>query len=132
MNDLDRCVEARLASINFSENEKLIEFRLRDVKEAEFSLIAKGVTRFLGGELREQNIVDRINMWNGENWSEDARPLLVELLIGYQADPVHREMDPIMEAEIDAVKRGVRLLIEIEAVYGFSALILCESLGVHG
>jgi hypothetical protein len=96
----------------------------------EFLLIAGGVARFLASELREQNIVDRINAWSDGNWDESARPLLVELLTGSQTQIVLKDMEPIVEAEVEAIKQGVKLLVEIEAVYGMSALILCRSLNI--
>jgi hypothetical protein len=132
MSDFSRFVEAQLIGISISESTELIEFKLRDVEGAEFSLLATGVSRFLANEMRERNIVDRINIWSSENWSDAARAELTQLLIGSQT-PVDREkMSPIVSAEIEAIARGSRLLVEIEPVYGVSVLVLCERLEIKG
>lgn len=124
---LSDCVEAHVTGICVDEKSKTIDISLRLQNDDRTSLRAEGVTQFVANEFREKNIIDRINIWNGQNQPEEFRPLLVELMTGKFEGIISEAFLPVIDLELAAIARGEKILVEIEPVYGVRAIFLARS-----
>jgi len=130
MTDFSRCVEAQLFAISISSDSKSVTISLRDVKRSVFFLVIHGVSRFLANELRETNIVDRIDIWRQDNWSDQGQQLLEELIAGSHEQDAVLAMKSAIADEMSLIRQGSNVLVEIEAVYGATAIVLCERVSI--
>lgn len=129
--DLTVCVEAHLTGILLEEKSKQIcvSLLLLDGKRA--TLRADCVDRCVANEFRERNIIDRVSLWDKNSSSEDFYKPLAGLLSGKSEIPVDDAFLPVINCEIEAIKTGQKVLIEIEAIYGASIVMLAERISIE-
>jgi hypothetical protein len=111
-----------------SRHEAQFTFRLRSGDEVH--LLARGVEKLLVNELLEQNIVHEVRVSGTETPPHNVDELLAAFLFPWEAES-EEALNPAQLAELDASKTAVRdgrkILLEIEAVFGATVLLLAES-----
>jgi hypothetical protein len=111
--------------VDRSRREVQLTFRLRS--EYEIRLLARGVEKLLVNELLEQNIVHEVRVSGSETAPDDIEELLAEWLLPSGPDALDDARLVELEACTAAVHDGRKILLEIEAVYGATVLLLAES-----
>lgn len=117
MNDFSLCTESNLTGIQLQENSK-IHIHIRKLNQEPFMIVLEGVDRFVLNEFREQNIVDRVTVWDSDSDLNNYVRILKNLLSGSFDDEVDPRFTPMIDKEIVAIKSGNKILLEIEPVYG--------------
>jgi len=126
MNDFRDFVEARITGIALLDESKTVRISLRGQAKQCFTLIAEGVDRIVVNEFREQNIVDRLTVWDSKTDPTEYRSTLVSLISGLIGDAVDPAWNPVIEREIEAISLGSKVLIEMEPVFGASVILLAR------
>jgi hypothetical protein len=127
--ELADCVEAHVVGLQVPEQTKVVSIVLRLVGGRTAILTAEGVDRFLVNELREQNIIDRINVWDKGSSQEEFQQRLAEL-IGADRDSAS-VFSSLVASETHRIAKGERVLVEIEPVYGAWFLMLARSVSLQ-
>jgi len=131
MKDIERFVEAHLLGIELSESPKAVKLVFRDPNGRRFSLKGLQLHRFLASDLREANIVDRLNLWDSTANVDNYRDALCWLVSG-QDDPQNADWKQLVETEIKSIQDGNKVFASIEAVYGAQILMLAGGFVVSG
>lgn len=126
MKNIEQFVEAHLLGIELSESPKAVKLVFREPNGRRFSLKGLHLHRFLVLELRETNIVDRLNLWDCTDNIENYRDALSWLVSG-QDDPQNADWKQLIETEIKSIRDGNKVFVNIEAVYGAQILMLAEN-----
>lgn len=129
MIEFAKCVEACITGITLRGN-KQIEISLHRASGETLVLVASEVERFVANEFRERNIVDRVNFWNFASDPSEFRECLTFLVSGVWSGHISEAFLPLIENEIAAIKRDEKVLVEIEPVYGVSAVILAKTVAL--
>lgn len=131
MIDFSGFVEAHVTGILFSEDDKGMSIFFRGQARHRSTLVAEGVDRFVADKLREQNIVDRIHLWDSASEPNDYWDSLALLLSGVRSDERNEAFWlPVTEREVVAIERGEKVFVEIEPVYGGWIVFLAASIAI--
>ncbi|HEX7910986.1 MAG TPA: hypothetical protein VF534_23255 [Paraburkholderia sp.] len=131
MIDLSAFVEAHVTGITFTEDDKGVSIFFRGQAKQRFTLVAEGVDRFVADEFREQNIVDRVHLWDSASEPNDYRDSLALLLSGVGGEQRNEAVWlPVIERAVIAIERGEKVFVEIEPVYGGWIVLLARSVAV--
>jgi hypothetical protein len=132
MIDFSGFVEAHVTGITFTEDDKGVSIFFRGQARQRFTLVAEGVDRFVADEFREQNIVDRVHLWDSASEPNDYRDSLALLLSGVSGDQRDEAVWlPVIEREVVAIERGEKVFVEIEPVYGGWIVLLAKSVAIN-
>lgn len=123
------CVEAHILELRAPENAKKISIVLRLIAGPTAVLRADGVDRFLANEFREQNIIDRITVWDMRSDKDELHHRLAEL-IGNDKEPADI-FQSLIVSEAALILKGQKILVEIEPVYGVWILMLAENISLE-
>ncbi len=129
-NQFDLCVEAVILGISIDEISKTVAITLRQAQTTNvLTLVAENVSRFLVNEFREQNIIDRITVWDSQSEVEEFRVCLSYLLGGAnrQTD-MPSQIKHAIDDELKAIHDGEKILVEIEPVFGAAICFTAQSL----
>jgi hypothetical protein len=130
MIDLADFVEAHILGIAVIEESKTINVTFRSQAQQRFVLVAEGVDRFIANEFREQNIVDRAELWDSTSEPDSYRESLASLVSGgdeYSDGPTWRTL---VDKEIALIQRGEKIFVSIEAAYGASVALLAKKVAM--
>ena len=134
MEELSNFVEGYVTGIfvtNLSSVGRAVSIFLLDRDRDNFVLKAEGVEKFIANEMREQNIIDRINVWNAKSDENSFRQILTTLISGKsEYEKLDDAFLPLIDQHIGAVRDGKKILIEIEPVYGVSVIILARNVSL--
>lgn len=125
---LDSFVEARICSVSFSDTQKEVSLGLALAGGERKTLRIVGVDRFVANDLRENNIVDRILIWDRSRGQQALRAAISTLVYGSEPPSNSDPREVIVDREVAAVERGEKSLVEIEPVYGAAIVALAEGL----
>lgn len=125
MPEYTKFVESRLTSINFHEKRKRIEFVFALSHGIECMLTADEVARMLVSEMREQNIVESVEVFDSTSNEEDIR-WAVELLTATGAQVKSDEFISLNRSIIEQISNGEQVLLAITPVYGATVLALAK------
>ncbi len=130
MIDLADCVEAHIVGIAVIEELKTINVAFKSQAKKRFMLVAEGVDRFVANEFREQNIVDRVEIWDSTSDSDNYRESLAALVSGSNEHSDASTWQALVDREIALVQRGEKVFVSIEAVYGASVVLLAKKVAI--
>ena len=122
MVDFDRFVEGHITTIETNDQAKSVCIEITDRYGKKARLVASGVREVVAIEMRLQNIIDRISVWNSASKDSLYRESLHLLICGTLSVRSDDLNSPIIDTVVDSIKRGELIFLEIEPVYG--ALIL--------
>jgi hypothetical protein len=131
MMDLGDLTEARLTSIDVSDDRASCALSLRTIAGVPVTLRAEGLVRLVVDEFREQNIVDRVTVWGSGGDPADYREALTRLLTGREADLSDPAWAPVLAKGFEAIQRGDQVLVELEPVFGAAITILAARVSVQ-
>lgn len=123
-------VEARITAISVKEETKSLEIFFKAQDSSVFVLVAHEIDRLLISEFREQNIVDRVHVWDSTSLLRDYRSSLVELLFGSSEIVMSPELGQLVQLAIDEIQSGAKVLFEIEPLYGAAVNLLAKKITV--
>lgn len=127
MDELDKFVEGRFMGIVCEESTDSVQLMLEDSSRCRYVLTAHQVDELLMLEMRNNNIIDRISVWNSESDSLEYQKKLGVLLYG-DSDTVGKY--PAYAARInemsEKIKARQRVLLEVEPVFGALILMLIQ------
>ena len=123
MSDYSEFVESHLTSIRCYEKEKRAEFVFALPSGGERLLAVHGVDRMLIHEMREQNIIESVEVYDSTS-SEDDMRWAVEMLTmpGGKVDPT--SFAPVIRSVMNRIAMGEQVLLAITPVYGAMVLAL--------
>src|SRR5687767_9083227 len=127
MTNFADCVEAHLTGITVVNESKTINISLRAQTKQCFVLVAEGVDRFVANEFREQNIVDRVVLWDSTSEPDEYRASLAALISGASEGEIDATWHPLIEKEIASIRQGEKVFASIESVYGAWVDLLAKS-----
>lgn len=130
MIDFAKCVEAHITGIALLEDSGALNILLRGADRQCFTLMAKGVDRLVATEFRERNIVDRVTLWNSSSEVDEYRDSLSILVSGSSDVPQGAAWQTLIDKEVASIKQEEKILLEVEAVYGVSILLLAKEVGL--
>lgn len=130
MIDFAKCVEAHVTGIAVLEDSGAINISLRGSDRQCFALVAKGVDRLIATEFRERNIVDRVTLWDSSNEVDEYRDSLSILMSGSSDATQDGAWQALIDKEAASIKQKEKILLEIEAVYGVSILLLAKEVAL--
>lgn len=128
--DWSNFVEGYLTGIAVSDGKKIVDISLRDASGQSFILRLVDVDRFVTYEMREKNIIDRINLWGQHSEEKDFREVLSSLVSGKMDGTFEKEFLPLIDHEVESIRRGEKLLLEIEPVFGAYVIALAHNVSV--
>jgi hypothetical protein len=126
MIDFAKCVEAHVTGIALLEDSGELSISLRGADRQCFTLMAKGVDRFVATEFRERNTVDRVTLWDSSSEVDEYRDSLSVLVAGSSDVPPEAAWQALIDKEVASIKQEEKILLEVEAVYGVSILLLAK------
>jgi hypothetical protein len=124
--DFSDCIEAHITGIAVIEESKTINISFRGRAKQRFMLVAEGVDRFVASEFREQNIADRVELRDSNSEPDEYQESLAALISGDDKYPVSATWQALVEKEIASIRRGEKVFVSIEAVYGASIALLAK------
>jgi hypothetical protein len=130
MFDFTDCIEAHITGITMLEESKTINISLRGQAKQCFMLVIEGVDRLVANEFREQNIVDRVVLWDLTSEPNEYRASLAALVSGASEDQIEDTWQPLIEKEIASIQQGEKVFVSIEPVYGVWILLLARKVTV--
>jgi hypothetical protein len=128
MMDWSNFIEGYVTGINVAEQEKCINVSLRDKSGRNFTLTLSGVDRFFAHEMRDRNIIDRVNIWDKGSKEDEFRETLTVLITGKMDGDFDKNFLPLIDSEIAAIHQGEKILLEIEPVFGVYIIALCKGI----
>jgi hypothetical protein len=129
--DFSDFVEAHVTGIVLTEDDNGVSISFRGQAKQRFTLVAKGVERFVAEKFRDKSIVDRVLLLDLMSDPNDYRTSLALLLSGVPRDQMNEAIWlPVVEREVAAIKRGEKVFVEIEPVYGGGIVLLAKSITV--
>jgi hypothetical protein len=126
MIDSAACVEARITGISLSGEAKSVAITLWRESTGFTTLTGLGVERLLVNEFREQNVVDRVVLWDAAADPDEYRQSLGTLISGGGENEMVAAFLPLIENEIACILSGQKVFVEIEPVYGASITFLSK------
>jgi hypothetical protein len=130
MFDFTDCIEAHITGITMLEESKTINISLRGQAKQCFMLVIEGVDRLVANEFREQNIVDRVVLWDLTSEPNEYRASLAALVSGASEDQIEDTWQPLIEKEIASIQQGEKVFVSIEPVYGVWIVLLARKVTV--
>lgn len=124
-------VEARMTAITIKEEISGLEISFRGQDATKFTLVAEGVDRLYVDELREQNIVDQIHIWDSTSVPHEYHSSLVELVSGSSEINIPLDLQSLVDREVLAIQKGDKVFFETEAIYGATVSLLARKITVH-
>lgn len=124
-------IEGRVGGFHFSEDSKTVEIVIRDQRKDEYLIVLRGVKRFLGVELREQNIVDCINVWDSKSARTNILDAISTLVRGKLEAANDDKFTTIIEDIVSLIAESEAVLFELEPIYGAYLVALVESVTVE-
>ena len=128
MTQLSDCIDAHITGIAVTDPPGGVEIVFRSSASVCFSMIAEGVDRLAVSEFREANIVDKVFVWDSRSDPQDYRELLTAVISGRSARTVHMTWTPIVESEVELIKAGRKVLVEIQPVFGARVALLARNI----
>ncbi len=130
LKNFEDCIESKVEGINLLLSGDL-SISISNPLIGKSTLFAKGVAKLLISEFREQNIIDKINVWGAESEPSDYVEFL-ELLLGGrdEANQVVISKNMLESAKAD-IKSGKRLFVFIDAIYGAEFFMLVEKFSLN-
>lgn len=127
MHDLNKFVEGYLTGVNVFKQEKKIILSLQEATGTRWALTASDVSEFMVLQMRMQNIIDRISIWDISSNDFDYRSKLFSLINGKFAEENDDLNAPVITQFVESIRRGDAVLIELEPVYGAIVLIFTRN-----
>lgn len=123
MSGYAKFVDSHLTSIRCYEKEKRVELAFVLSSGADCLMAVDGVDRMLIHEMREQNIVEKVDVYDF-TCSEDDMGWAVEMLTtpGEKIDPI--PFEPVIRSVMNSIAKGEQVLLAITPVYGAMVLAL--------
>lgn len=123
MSNYAEFVDSHLTSIRCCEKEKRVEFAFALPSGTDRLLEVDGLDRMLIHEMREQNIVESVEVYDS-TCSEDDMRWAVEMLTapGGTVDPI--PFAPVIRSVMNRIAIGEQVLLAITPVYGAMVLAL--------
>jgi hypothetical protein len=127
MSNYAEFVESRLTSVKCLEKGKCVELAFSLAAGTERKVVAEGVGRMLVQEMREQNVVEYIELLNSTSNAEDVQQAVKVLIVPCECeDP--GVYAPIIESTTEQIVAGDHVLMIITPVYGASILLLARKI----
>ena len=131
--DFDAFVECRINTVSVVETEKgtnvLVD--IEDHEKKHWLLTASVVSDFVLKEMRLQNIIDRINLLDKNNIGDkESREKIFYLLRGKLPESEDELTWEGVEKIIRDIQESKSILLEIEAVYGASVLLVAKDISL--
>ena len=135
MPDWNKFVEGHLIGIKVYQADKVAVLSLQEPAGKGWLLTATEVSEFMVLQMRMQNIIDRISIWNATSNDIDYRSKLYSLIHGKSVEGKDDLNSPVINKAVETIQRGDAVLIELEPVYGALVLILAKEVSLtesHG
>jgi hypothetical protein len=118
-------VESRLTSVKCLEKGKGVELAFSLSDGTERIVVAEGVSRMLVQEMREQNVVEHIEVFDRASKAEDVQQAVKVLIVPCECE------DPgvflsVIESTTEKIIAGDQVLMAITPIYGASVLLLAR------
>lgn len=131
MNEWDALTEATIDSIHLESTNRVIRIDITCMwKGAERrQIVARGVDDFVLSDMRMSNIIDRVTQFDGSDGNSAETVAAARLFVMMRGrEPTVGDLQwPELTEKLVQIRDGSLILIEIEPVYGASAIILAKS-----
>ena len=121
-------LESRLLGVETFWSKRRAVLSFANAADDRFELKLNGVERLLVNEMREQNIVDEITLWNDKNLTHKAREAAFYLTTGIHENQCDSSQKRVALEAYARVENGDFQLLEISAIYGAQILAMVESI----
>ncbi len=125
MDKWDTLTESIINSVHVDAERKMVRFDLTCQwgEKPRKQIIVGGVDDFVINEMRLSNIVDRVSLFFGNEAGIASR--LFRLMRGREGSAEELEW-PLLHEKLKLIRSGKLVLVEIEPVYGATAMVLGE------
>lgn len=130
MLDFSKFVEGHLTGLMVYQTEKRATLFLQEATGKNWVLTATDVSEFITLQMRMQNIIDRISIWDASNDEVDYRGKIFPLIHGKFVEEKDDLNSPVINQTIETIRRGDAVLVELEPVYGALVLILAREVSL--
>lgn len=127
----NKFIEGYLTGIAVDQLEKKIELSLQEPTGRCWVLTATNVSEFMVLQMRMQNIIDRISIWDSSSSDTDYRDKVFCLFHGKFANEKDDFNSPLISRTIEAIKHGNEILLELDPVYGAIVLMLIKQKNIE-
>jgi len=131
--NFDAFVECRIDTVSVVETEKgtNVLVSIEDHEKKHWLLTASEVSDFILNEMRLQNIIDRINLLDKKNIGDKKyHEKIFYLLRGTLPESEDELTWEGVEKTIRNIQESKSVLLEIEAVYGASVLLVAKNISL--
>ncbi|MES2740068.1 MAG: hypothetical protein V4754_03850 [Pseudomonadota bacterium] len=126
MLDFNKFVEGHLTGIKVYQEENRAELFLQETTGRKWVLNATDVSELMILQMRMQNIIFRIVIWDLNSNEEEYKGKIFSLIHGKFETGKDHLSSPVINAKIDMIRRGEAVLLELEPVYGALVLIIAK------
>ena len=127
MSELGRFVEGRVVGIACDESQAIVQLMLEDASRHRHLLTAHQVDDLLVLEMRKQNIIDRICVWDANSEPAECKKKLALLLYGeLDAAVKYPEYSRRIDETAARITSRQSILLEVEPVFGALILLLMK------
>lgn len=120
-------VEGHVTGVVVNDREKTAEIALRSNTKGQFIIRLQGVERLLVDELREQNIINNIRLWNSSDTVPDYHGVVACLVSGKDDDTWAEQFASAIQEVERYIANGEQVLLTIEPVYGATIVALART-----
>ena len=127
MSELEKFVEGRVVGVSCDESLGIVRLALEDRSRRGHVLTAYQVDDLLVLDMRKQNIIDRVCVWDSNSDSAEWKRKLALLLYG-ELDAAERYSEYAKRIDEAAARINSRetILLEVEPVFGALILLLTK------
>ena len=126
MNDWSAFVEGKITGIVLHEDGEVVDIILNSRSGNAYKLTAAKVEQMTVLEMRRQNIIDRISIWDSSSDVNKFKGRLCLMLYGAQEED--SRYAEIVQKTLESLRCGKAVFLEIDPAYGALILLLAEDL----
>ncbi len=133
--NLDLFVESTITAIKLDHADSRMEIEVKAPwgRQEQLRIVALGIDRLLMHEVRLYNIIERVNIFDANDFSDHRSEVAGRLFFLMRGrDPIDPEQEwPLLDEALSLLRSQKRVLMEIESVYGASILVLAKDIQVE-
>lgn len=123
-------MESKLLGFDLDDPGKAAIFRIRLQNTKRINISINGIERLLITEIRDQNVIENISFWPGNEDIQLLRESAFWLFGNSSEECCLEEIKPFVEKSIDRVKSGDLILMDVTAIYGAQVLAAFLSMDI--
>ena len=131
MLDFSKFTEGHLTGLKVYQVEKRANLFLQEATGENWFLSVTEVVEFMTLQMRMQNIIDRICMWDAASDELEYQDKIFTLIHGKYVGENDDISSQVIIQTIDIIRRGEGVLIELLPVYGAHILIFAKSVSLE-